>query len=98
MRLLHYLVLLPSLLLAFSSCTSSQDYVAQFANEEGISYELAQLRHRTISNVRYELSFHIPAEKDSAIQCEEILRFQLDSLYNIPLDFWMDISFFQPIH
>lgn len=74
-------------LLLATACTKPATDTARLASEEGISYELAQLRHRTISNVRYELAFHIPAEKDSAILGEEILRFQLDSLYDIPLDF-----------
>lgn len=86
MKLHPYLSLLPSLLLAVA-CSPSQDNAARLASEEGISYELAQLRHCTISDLRYELTFHIPAAKDSAILGEEILRFQLDSLYDIPLDF-----------
>lgn len=86
MKATSILLSVAAILLA-TACTSPASETARFADEEGVSLQLAQLRHRTISDLRYELTFHIPADKDSAILGEEILRFQLDSLYDIPLDF-----------
>ena len=86
MKATSTLLSVAAILLA-TACTSPASEAARFADEEGVSLQLAQLRHRTISDLRYELTFHIPVDKDSAILGEEILRFQLDSLYDIPLDF-----------
>ena len=86
MKATSILLSVAAILLA-TACTSPASEAARYADEEGVSLQLAQLRHRTISDLRYELTFHIPAEKDSAILGEEILRFHLDSLYDIPLDF-----------
>ena len=86
MKATSILLSVAAILLA-TACTSPASEAARFADEEGVSLQLAQLRHRTISDLRYELTFHIPAEKDSALLGEEILRFHLDSLYDIPLDF-----------
>lgn len=71
----------------FSACSINTSDDFNITNEEGVSYELAQLRKRTISNVRYDLTFHIPADKDSSITGEAILRFNLDSIYHVPIDF-----------
>ncbi|MCQ2213559.1 MAG: hypothetical protein MJZ36_07975, partial [Bacteroidaceae bacterium] len=77
MKATSILLSVAAILLA-TACTSPASEAARFVDEEGVSLQLAQLRHRTISDLRYELTFHIPADKDSAILGEEILRFQLD--------------------
>lgn len=74
-------------ILLSSACSINTSDDLNITNEDGVSYELAQLRKRTISNVRYDLTFHIPADKDSSIIGEMILRFHLDSIYHVPVDF-----------
>lgn len=86
MKATSILLSVASIILA-TACTKPASETSKFADEEGVSLELAQLRHRTISDLHYDLTFHIPAEKDSNILGEEIIRFNLDSLYDIPLDF-----------
>ena len=70
-----------------TSCQKKATDIERLAAEEGISLELAQLRKRTISDVHYDITFHIPAERDSVISGHEVITFMLDSLYDVPLDF-----------
>lgn len=72
---------LPLLLLA-SACTPSPDVV-----ESGVSLSLAQLRYRTVHELRYDLYFDIPELADSPIEARETIRFSLDSLWSVQLDF-----------
>lgn len=78
--------LLTTLALA-TACQTHPDNIEKLSDEEGIPYELAQLRKRTISDLRYDITFHIPAERDSAVTGHEVISFMLDSLYDVPLDF-----------
>ena len=62
---------------------------AQVSNKEvkiepGVSYSLAQYRHRVISNLQYDLSFDIPASVKELIHASEVLQFQLKSS-DVPL-------------
>jgi len=43
----------------------------------GVSYTLAAYRAGVLRDIRYELSFHLPAEKDRQVQGEEKLSFTL---------------------
>ena len=45
--------------------------------ESGVSRELAQERATHISNVRYELSFHLPEDKEAML---ELIRKRRDQL------------------
>lgn len=45
--------------------------------DPGVDADLALIRRRTVSDLRYELSFDIPASRDSAIRASETIRYQL---------------------
>jgi len=55
--------------------------------DEGISWELAQYRKASISNLRYQLSFFIPEEKDSAVMGQETVNLTLKVASDVILDF-----------
>ncbi|MBQ7072339.1 MAG: ERAP1-like C-terminal domain-containing protein [Bacteroidales bacterium] len=55
--------------------------------ESGVSRELAQERATHISNVRYELTFHLPEDKAEPVLGTEVLTFSLDSRREVLLDF-----------
>lgn len=56
--------------------------------EKGVSKELADYRHKVISNVLYELSFQIPADRTAAIAASESLSFDLQKEnHPLQLDF-----------
>ena len=55
--------------------------------ESGVSRELAQERATHISNVRYELTFHLPEDKEEPVLGTEVLTFSLDSRREVLLDF-----------
>lgn len=65
-------------------CSSDQ---RDNAVESGVSLSLSQTRRRTISELKYELKFIIPAEREKTIESEETICFLLDSLWNVQLDF-----------
>lgn len=57
----------------------------------GVSQELAQWRKATVSNIRYDLSFDIPAEIESLIPAQLTLRCEVTDLSNgLTLDFKAD--------
>ena len=56
------------ILLLFIGCQSRSSII-----ESGVSWELAQQRKASISDVRYELSFDIPKDKDDSIKAEEFI-------------------------
>jgi aminopeptidase N len=47
--------------------------------EAGVSWSLAEHRHRTISDLRYEVSLSIPADEAEAVQGRLVARFVLGS-------------------
>ena len=55
--------------------------------DEGVSIELAQMRKETIKELRYELGFNIPEQKEAAVEAEECIRFSLKRAQEIVLDF-----------
>ena len=71
------------ILLYFIGCQSKSSII-----ESGVSWELAEQRKTSISDVRYELSFDIPKDKDDSIKAEESINFKLSDLANdVVLDF-----------
>lgn len=62
--------------------------------ESGVSYELAQYRKSTLSEIKYELSLKIPESKSERISGTEVLRFQYKKQNESPLliDFKEDPS------
>lgn len=74
------------LLWAFALLASCQS-VPNVQVEEGVAWQLAQLRQRTIHDVRYELQFCLTPEVGQPIEASETIRFDLDSLWSVQLDF-----------
>ena len=71
------------ILLIYIGCQSKSSII-----ESGVSWELAQQRKASISDVRYELSFDIPKDKDDSIKAEQFINFKLSDLTNdVVLDF-----------
>ncbi len=58
------------------------------APEPGVSWELAEQRAATLSDVHYDLEFRIPASVDSAVQARETISFSLgDDSRPVIIDF-----------
>ena len=55
--------------------------------DEGISWELAQHRKSSISNLRYNLSFSIPENNERAIEAIDTLSFDLSEPMDVIIDF-----------
>ncbi|WP_457288638.1 M1 family aminopeptidase [Pedobacter sp. UYP24] len=56
--------------------------------ETGVSRKLAIYRKSVLSNINYNLSFHIPKVKTDSINASEVLTFHLnDTRYQLQLDF-----------
>ncbi|MCQ9639369.1 M1 family aminopeptidase [Chryseobacterium sp. WG14] len=53
--------------------------------ESGVSYELAQLRKNTLSEIKYELSLKIPESKSERISGTEVLSFNYKKQNEAPL-------------
>jgi len=53
--------------------------------EPGVSYALARYRSSILTDIHYELAFHIPAEKEKPVQGEERLLFHLTGSGDEPL-------------
>ena len=52
------------------------------AVESGVSFDLALHRQSIISNIQYDISFRIPADKDSSIVAAETVNFDVKSVEN----------------
>ena len=59
------------ILLIYIGCQSKSSII-----ESGVSWELAQQRKASISDIRYELSFDIPKDKDASIKAEQFINFK----------------------
>lgn len=62
--------------------------------ESGVSYELAQFRKSTLSDIKYQISLKIPENKSERIQGTEILTFNYNKQDESPLqiDFKEDMA------
>ena len=60
------------ILLVYIGCESKTSII-----QSGVSWELAQQRKASISDVRYKLSFDIPKDKDDSIKAEQFINFKL---------------------
>lgn len=54
---------------------------------EGVPVELAEARSTVMADVRYDLHFDLPAEKDQPVEARETIRLTLDRKDDIILDF-----------
>ena len=82
-KAIQYLTLAVALML--SSCQTNEKLNKLY--EEGISLELAQLRKQEIKELKYDLSFSIPEQKQEAIEGEARISFLLQHPQEIILDF-----------
>jgi aminopeptidase N len=55
--------------------------------ENGVSYQLAQKRAQTLTNIRYHLYFDVPNKLDKSITGRVEIEFEISELYDLPLDF-----------
>lgn len=76
--------LLTLFFVAFSSYSLAQ-MKSQPKIEQGVSYELAQFRKSTLSDIKYELNLKIPESKSERIQGDEILSFNYKKQNEAPL-------------
>jgi len=71
------------ILFLYMGCQSKNSIISS-----GVSWELAENRKASISDVRYHLSFEIPKDKIKPITVEESIHFKLSDLTNpVVLDF-----------
>ncbi|MGV8091363.1 MAG: hypothetical protein AB2L24_05790 [Mangrovibacterium sp.] len=79
-------LLLPGLLVLIGSCRP-----VQLPVEKGISRQLAAWRSQHISEVEYDLDFHIPEAIREPVTGSEVIRFKLQTRKNdLQLDFKSD--------
>jgi aminopeptidase N len=76
-----YRLLLMSTLCLVSLCICSQ------TSKKGVSEELAAQRKANISNVRYDLTFNIPANKKDKVTGQAVVSFNLKNKVDVVLDF-----------
>ena len=81
MKNIHYLIMAVCLL--FGSCQEKPNKLY----EEGISLELAQLRKEEIKDLKYNLRFSIPEQKQEAVEGEARILFTIQKPQEIILDF-----------
>ena len=69
-----------------SGCNRAAEKNPRFY-DDGVSRELAGHRKAQIKNLKYELSFNIPRQKEVAIEGDITLRFDLASRQEVLIDF-----------
>lgn len=84
MKSIQYIALVCALLLG--GCTAGKK-TSDRLYDEGVSWELAQLRKQEIKALKYALSFSIPKQKQEAIAGEVRVQFQLQHPQEVILDF-----------
>ena len=57
------------------------------APEPGVSHELALARRAQLQDLRYDLHFQLPADRESPVEAVETISFQLDEKGALVLDF-----------
>ena len=72
-------------MLLLSSCQTGTKSNSLY--DTGISLELAKKRKENINNLAYELMFHIPEKKDSAVYGKINIDFQIERSQEIIIDF-----------
>lgn len=65
----------------------SRDEARDRVYDEGVSWELAQLRKQEIKNLKYALAFSIPELRHDAVEGEACIRFDLQHRQEVILDF-----------
>ena len=80
---LNRIILLLAYLIIYIGNVMAQSHLL----DEGISWELAQHRKSSISNLRYNLSFSIPENNERAIEAIDTLSFDLSEPMDVIIDF-----------
>lgn len=80
---LNRIILLLAYLIIYIGNVMAQSHLL----DEGISWELAQHRKSSISNLRYNLSFSIPENNEKAIEAIDTLSFDLSEPMDVIIDF-----------
>ena len=83
MKTIQYLTLIIGLLLG--SCQTNKKNHTLY--EEGVSWELAQLRKESMKDLKYHLCFSIPEQKQEAVEGEARILFTIQHPQEIILDF-----------
>ena len=83
MKTIQYLTLIIGFLLG--SCQSNEKPNKLY--EEGVSWELAQLRKESMKDLKYHLRFSIPEQKQEAVEGEARIQFSIQQPQEIILDF-----------
>ena len=83
MKTIQYLTLIIGLLLG--SCQTNEKNHTLY--EEGVSWELAQLRKESMKDLKYHLRFSIPEQKQEAVEGEARIQFSIQQPQEIILDF-----------
>lgn len=83
MRIIKSICIATIMAMAFPSCSGGDAATVT----EGVSKELADLRSSTLSDIRYDLSFDIPAERDSLVSGCVTVSFESTSKTLPQLDF-----------
>ena len=73
MKNIHYLIM--AVCLFFGSCQTNEKPNKWY--EKGISLELAQLRKQEIKDLKYNLRFSIPEQKEEAVEGEARILFTI---------------------
>lgn len=69
----------------FGACMGQWGDAAMY--DAGVSQRLAEHRVHAISDLRYNLVFSIPGEKDSAVVGRSVISFEMDEAQEVVLDF-----------
>ena len=76
MRHIYLLITVTALLVG---CASQHNNDSSTIYDSGVSRELAEWRKATIANLRYNLHFEIPAERNSEVVASVEILFRLDT-------------------
>ena len=69
----------------FAFCISSCDKIDEKLFEDGVHTELAKIRNKQLSNIKYYISFNIPEETQNNITGHEIIEFDFNAVDDLPL-------------
>lgn len=78
-------IILGVVVLFLCSCSKTKEDSGFY--DEGVSWELARHRKATIQDLKYNLRFKIPADKEQDIQGLDTICFQLKEAQEVVLDF-----------
>ena len=69
---------------------SGRPYAGRCQYAAGVPYSLAVYRGAVLRDIRYTLTFHLPAARENPVEGEEKLYFRLDSAWRSGQPVWLD--------